>query len=355
VNREIARIIDANINRAREAVRVMEDYARFVLNDPASTETLKRYRHDLRECIQQLPADQLLAARNTPADVGTTISTTSERQRTDARHVFVAAAKRLPEALRTIEEYSKTIDINAAAAFEQLRYRAYDLEQRITARGERSACFAQVRLYVLITASLCRHHWLDTASAAIQGGAACLQLREKSLDDKELLARARKLAAMCRDANVLFILNDRPDIALLSDADGVHLGQTDMSLADARQIVGPHRLVGLSTHTSQQLQTAIQQAPDYIAVGPMFDSITKPQDHIAGPSLLQEALQHTDIPIVPVGGIDLENTSILKKQGAQCVCVCSAVIGAENPKLASQSFIGSLAASRCTTSGSSAP
>ena len=232
-------------------------------------------------------------------------------------------------------------------------------------RPDRAARFARTRLYVLITESLCAspplniaspplniaspplnkggvlggpesrpRHWLAIAEQVIAGGADCLQLREKSLDDGERLARARQLAALCRRHGVLFIVNDRPDLAVLADADGIHLGQTDLPLKEARRIVGPDRLIGLSTHTSEQLRAAIAVAPDYIAVGPMFDSSTKPQDHIAGPELLTLALRETQIPIVPIGGITSANAGILAAAGAQRLCVCSSVIGAENPRLA---------------------
>lgn len=338
VNRDVARIIDANFNRAREALRVMEEYARFVLGDPAGCEALKRCRHHLSVCLQRVPADAMLTARDTPADVGSTISTSSERQRTDAREVFIAAAKRLPEALRAIEEYAKTFDPDLAGEIESLRYRAYEVEQRLLMRGQRAARFAGVRIYVIITESLCRTGWLQTAADAIAGGADCLQLREKSLEDGELLERARELGALCRERDVLFVVNDRPDVAVLSDADGVHLGQTDMSPADARRIVGPGRLIGLSTHTPEQFRDALVAEPDYIAVGPMFASTTKPQPHVPGPDRLARAAGETSIPIVPIGGITPDRVGILKQAGAKRVCVCSAIIGAENVQAAARAF-----------------
>lgn len=338
MKRDVARIIDANFNRAREALRVMEDYARFVLDDPAGCAALKRFRHDFVTSIRRLPSHELLSARDTPGDVGTEMITEAEYRREDSQAVFVAAAKRLPEALRTIEEYGKTVDGRLASELEALRYRAYDLEQRLMLRSDRSSRFAKVRLYVLVTQSLCRCDWLTTAEAAMAGGAGCLQLREKSLADGELLDRARRLAAICRDRNVLFIVNDRPDVAVLSDADGVHLGRTDMSVANARRIVGADRLIGVSTHNSDQLRMAIESGPDYIAVGPMFDSTTKPQEHIPGPSLLAEAARSTDIPIVPIGGITPKNMGDLIEAGARRLCVCSAVIAAEDVEQAARAL-----------------
>jgi len=335
----VARILDANFNRAREALRVVEDYARFVQDDPVGGELVKRLRHDLAAGMRPLAPDKLLFARNTPSDVGTTLFTPGEQSRSSAREVCTAATKRLPEALRTIEEYAKTMDPAVAAGIEALRYRAYDLEQRILLRGDLSARFARVRLYVLLTQSLCRGDWLEAAEAAIAGGADCLQLREKGLDDRELLDRARRLAEVCRGSGALCIVNDRPDIARLAGADGVHLGQTDMTVIDARRIVGPDRLIGVSTHNQAQFKTALAANPDYIAVGPMFDSDTKPQNSLAGPELLAWALRQTETPIVPIGGISAENAGILRQAGTTRLCVCSAVISQADVEAAARRLL----------------
>jgi len=339
MKREIARIIDANFNRAREALRVMEDYARFVLDDPSGCEALKSYRHDFVGLMQGLPLKELLLCRDIVNDVGADVSVVTERHRSDSRDVFVAAAKRLPEALRTIEEYTKTFDAELSSSIESLRYQAYELEQRLMMRGQRSSRFAKVKLYVLITESMCRDDWMTTARQAIDGGAGCLQLREKELDDGELLKRARRLAELCREHGVLFMVNDRPDIAVLSDADGVHLGQQDLSLADARKIVGPDRLIGFSTHTPEQFYAAVKRGPDYIAVGPMFNSTTKPQLQVSGVDLLSLAVHETSIPIVPIGGITASNLDELIDAGAERVSVCSAVIGADNIAEAANEFV----------------
>jgi len=324
----VARILDANLNRAREALRVMEDYARFALDDRAGSESVKRLRHALADCAGTLPADALLTARDTPGDVGTRITTESERRRADARAVCTAAAKRLPEALRTLEEYAKTQDPQLAGRFEALRYRAYELEARLLLGADRTARFARVNLYVLITASLCRGDWLATAKQAIDGGAGCLQLREKDLPDRQLLERAKRLVELCRSRNVLCIVNDRPDIALLSDADGVHVGQDDLTVSDARRIVGADRLVGISTHDPAQFRAALETQSDYIAVGPMYPSPTKPQEHVPGPALLEEAVAGTERPVVAVGGITPPRVPELIAAGGRCICVCSAVLEA---------------------------
>jgi len=193
-----------------------------------------------------------------------------------------------------------------------------------------------LRLYVLITAELCRGDWLETARAAIAGGADCLQLREPKLNDAELLRRARQLRDVCHECGTLLVVNNRPDIARLVGADGVHLGQDDLPVDAVRRIVGPGCAVGLSTHSPEQARHALEQKPDYLAVGPMFESATKGPEggRVAGPELLRVAAAMTDLPIVPIGGISGENVELLVAAGASRVAVCQAVIGQPDPRRA---------------------
>ncbi len=327
----VARILDANQNRAREALRVIEESVRFAGNVPDLTAAIKQCRHDLSAALRQLPAEMLLEARDTAGDVGTSVNTDSERHRDSVDDVVTASFKRLTEALRVLEEYGKVVDVEFAAAIEALRYRVYDLEAAVRFEPWRRRRFGEVRLYVLITESLCHGPWLTIAEAAIDGGADCLQLREKGMDDAELLRRALALRELTRRRSVLFVMNDRPDIARLVEADGIHLGQDDMPVAAARRIVGPRILIGKSTHTIEQARAALAESPDYIAVGPMFDSTTKPQKHIAGPQTLAAVLGETDLPHVAIGGITVENVNVLRQVGCRCIAVCSAVISRANP------------------------
>src|SRR5688572_13737577 len=191
MNGPVLRILDANANRAREALRVIEDYARFVLDSDELCGSLKTLRHDFATATASFASEAILH-RDTPGDVGTQTKTVSEQTREDVAHVVVAAGKRLGEALRTIEEYLKTSDPLRAHLVEAIRYRFYDIEQQIARTIRPAAClFAKVRLYVLITESICKRPWREVAQQAILGGADCLQLREKNLESGELLARAR--------------------------------------------------------------------------------------------------------------------------------------------------------------------
>ncbi len=196
--------------------------------------------------------------------------------------------------------------------------------------------FDRVRLYVLVTAELCRGDWLETAGAAIDGGAEGVQLREKQLSDRELLRRATALAELAHSRNALCVINDRLDIAVLAGADGVHVGQDDLSVAEVRRIAGGNLLVGKSTHSQQQVVAAAAEGPDYLAIGPMFASHTKPDVRALASreALIEAARNEFAGPIVAIGGIDAENVGQLVSAGVNRVAVCSAIIGAEDPAAA---------------------
>lgn len=331
-------MVDANANRAREALRVMEDAARFVLGDRALTEALKGVRHALGEALAALEGASggaPIAWRDTAGDVGTRVSTDREMRREGMRDVVVAAGKRLGEALRVIEEAAKTVENGApvAAKLEALRYRAYDLERDLVL-GMGTGRARQWRLCVLVTEALCRHHaWLDVARMAIEGGADCVQLREKEMDGGELVERARALVELCRPRGVSVIVNDRVDAALAAQADGVHLGQGDMGVHDARKVCGFTLLVGGSTSSLEEAERALRDGADYCGVGPMFETTTKRKDRIAGPEYVREYVAHEPAlpPHLAIGGITPENVGAVVAAGARGVAVSSAVCGSPDP------------------------
>ncbi|MFW6146435.1 MAG: thiamine phosphate synthase [Planctomycetota bacterium] len=348
--REVYRILDANLNRAREAMRVAEEYGRFVLNDARLASMAKTMRSDLQQLVAALPAGALLAARNTPGDVGTTLTSDTEPLRTTPAATATAACKRLTEALRAIEEYAKIVAPDAAARAEALRYRGYAFEQVLLARADRLGRFARARLYVLLTTDLCKADPLVTAHAALGGGADCIQLREKTLGDRALLEMAHRLREITARAGALLIINDRPDIALLADADGVHVGQDDLPVDPVRAAIGGDRLVGLSTHSVDQARRAAEVGADYIGIGPMFATATKDAGAVQGPSLVADVLAAVDIPHVAIGGITADNAPALARAGARCIAVCSAVLAADDPRATAAAikgnFVGAMEAPR---------
>jgi thiamine-phosphate pyrophosphorylase len=328
MNGKLLRLIDANANRAREGLRVVEDYCRFVLDDDALSADLKSIRHDLTVAIAPLLPAAILH-RNTAGDVGTGHSTPAEFARAGIADVVTAAGKRLGEALRAIEEFAKTIEPAIAAKVEAVRYRFYDTEARVARTLKSTNTFGHVRLYVLITESACRGDWFETAGAAIDGGADVLQLREKNIDGRELLTRARRLVDLCHRRGVLLIVNDRADIAVLSGADGIHVGQTDLPALEARKIVGPDKIVGVSTHEIAHARQAILDGADYIGVGPVFRSPTKPRDIDPGLPYAREAAA-LDIPTVAIAGITLDNVDSVAATGVTAMAVTAAITSASD-------------------------
>jgi len=326
---ETARVLDANLNRAREAARVVEDHCRFVLDDRLLTGELKALRHALAAAAKRVPSEALVAARNTPGDVGAELTAGNEYARRSPGEVAVVNLKRLQESLRSLEEYVKLLSPELGREFEALRYRTYTLESAIIGRGRNR--LGDAKLYVILSGADCAIGLDATIAGAAQGGTAIVQLREKGLSDRELLARARDVRRCTRSAGVLFIVNDRPDIARLADADGVHLGQDDLSVTDARRIAGPDLLVGVSTHDLEQVRSAVLAGADYLGIGPVFPSMTKEFNRFPGLDFVRAAVEATSLPVFALGGISADNIAKVVAAGASRVAVTRAVAGASDP------------------------
>lgn len=334
----LARILDANANRAREALRVVEEHCRFVLDDAFLTGQLKRLRHDLTEAMSDVPAAVLLEARETERDVGTSISTSTEHDRHSLTAVVLANCKRLQEALRALEEFGKLRSARLGQTVEQLRYRAYTLERAVVLGGVARHRLTHAQLCVLVSGVGCLGAVDLTIKEAVAGGADMIQLREKTLSDRDLIERARRVRRCTREVGVLFIVNDRPDIARLVEADGVHLGQDDLSVHDARRILGPDALIGVSTHDLQQLRQAILDGASYVGVGPTFSSGTKEFEELAGLEFVRAATAETSLPAFVIGGIRLETIDEAVEAGAVRVAVAQAVCQAEDPQQAARAL-----------------
>jgi thiamine-phosphate pyrophosphorylase len=333
MNGAVLRLLDANANRAREALRVLEDYARFVLDDGGLSRDLKSVRHGLADTLRDLLAEAIFH-RDTPRDVGTANKTQAEVRREDLNDVVTAAGKRLGEALRAVEEYLKTVAPIAAAQIERLRYQFYDIEQRLARTLRPAGLFAPVRLYVLITEECCRRPWLEAAEEVLRGGADCIQLREKELDAGELLRRATALVELCHRYGKPCVINDRPDIAILSGADGVHVGQEDLPAREVRKLIGPAKILGVSTHAIEQAKQAVLDGADYVGVGPIFRSGTKPRDFVAGPEYARRVAADIPIPAVAIAGITAANVDEVLVTGIQAIAITAAVLDCDDPRAA---------------------
>jgi thiamine-phosphate pyrophosphorylase len=308
----------------------MEEYCRFALSSKPLSARAKRLRHRISATVSELGIDNLVAARDAVSDVGQGLQVDDQLKRADLREGFIAGAKRITEALRVLAETVSPINSKAYHEFEKLRFDAYTLEKDVLACDNTSARFAPVSLYVLINASheTQSQEIVSLVNACAAGGADCIQLRAKDITDKHLLALAMDFVIACSAVNVISIINDRADIAILAGADGVHLGQGDLAVEDVRAIQHKPLIIGVSTHNLQQLQTAIATGPAYVALGPAFATPTKPNIDIAGIGYLQQAvnfLDATGINYLAIGGITAENISEILDLGVKTVAVCSAV------------------------------
>jgi len=323
------RAIDASMNRAREGLRVVEDYVRMVLDDSYLTEQLKKFRHQLVAATERVPVDARLAARETSADVGTRISVPSERRRATDADLVSANLARVQESLRSIEEFAKQFDPELAADIERLRYDSYTLQRAIGITASSVERLADVRLYVLIDdfgGDLDRFD--RTVKCLIESGVDALQLRAPKLDDRTLVETARRLRELTAGTRTLMIVNDRPDIARVVHADGVHVGQEEFTVKDARTIVGPQALIGVSTHSIEQARQAVLDGANYIGVGPTFPSRTKQFEDFPGLDYLKQVAAEIRLPAFAIGGITKENLPEVLKAGIKRIAVTGAIAAA---------------------------
>jgi thiamine-phosphate pyrophosphorylase len=197
-------------------------------------------------------------------------------------------------------------------------------------------------LYLLVTRELCPRGAEDVIQAALSAGTRIVQVREKTLPDGDLLEWARLVREWTARAGALLIINDRPDVAVLAEAEGVHLGQEDLPVREARRIVGPRRLVGVSTHTLEQARTAALDGADYVGVGPVFPSGTKAFDKFPGLELVREVSAEISLPAFAIGGISAENVEVVLAAGARRIAASSAVCAAPDPAEVSRKLLSRL-------------
>ena len=268
--------------------------------------------------------------------MGTRISTESEGRRGDAWDVCAASLKRTEQALRSLEEYGKLVDGEFAGSCEAFRYRLYTLEKAFDVGRSSRERLKGVRLCVLVDGRESTAKFERLVRSLVEAGVGMIQLRDKQLDDRALVARARQLVALTRGTPSLSIVNDRPDVAAVVGADGVHLGQDDLSVKDARAIVGTRMFVGISTHNIEQARTAVLDGANYLGAGPTFASQTKAFDELAGLDYLREIAAEIRLPTFAIGGITADNLPQVLAAGISRIAVGAAVTVASDPARASR-------------------
>lgn len=333
------RIVDANLNRIGEGLRLLEDITRFILNDPDLSEELKVIRHDLLPKNKSLQR-KLLSARKADEDVGAFLDVESEAERADTVSVVRANSQRVQQSLRVLEELAKIHGAETGLdwdRFKHARFALYTIEQKMVLRLTRRQKVDKVTgLYVIIDAeSLRGRKEIDVARQAIRGGARVIQLRDKVRPRGMLVPIARELKRVCAESDAVFIVNDYLDLALASDADGLHIGQEDLPFADARKMLPEDRILGCSAATLQEAIQAERLGADYVAVGSIYATPSKSDTRPAGLKTLRQVRKKVTVPLVAIGGINEDNVVDVIKAGADAVAVISAVLGADDVRKAS--------------------
>lgn len=330
----VRRILDANLDRAREGLRIIEEWCRFGLNSINLANECKQ----LRQEIGSWHGTELRMSRNTPGDPGTELTHPQEEHRSDVQQLLQVNFCRLEEALRVLEEYGKMYNSQMAAACKQIRYRVYTIESGLLAY-QRNQQLQSSYLYLVTSPT---EKLTDIVEAALQGGLTLVQYRNKTADDITRLTEAQELGRICRRYGALFIVNDRVDLAIAVDADGVHLGQDDIPVSLARQLLGPQKLIGRSTTNPEEMKRAIDEQADYIGVGPVYETPTKSDKPAAGLEYVSYAIKNCPLPWFAIGGIDMQNCDEVLSSGAERVSVVRAIMQAEQPTLVTQYFLSQL-------------
>lgn len=322
------RLLDANINRVSEGIRVLEDIARFIYNNEEYSKLFREKRHFLRKLFAEFD-NLFIGSREVTKDVGINITKTSTLdKKTNIKELSVGNFKRIQEGLRSLEETLKIIDkYEFSKNIESLRYKFYSLEKEFLNILKNPI---PLGIYGITAENFSKGKSnYQVVKEMIEAGVEVIQYREKFKTHREKLKEAKELSKLCKENKVIFIVNDHIDIALMVDADGVHVGQEDLPIEDIRKILGPEKIIGLSTHSIEDAIEATKKDIDYIGVGPIFPTTTKEREAV-GLEYLEYVQNNINLPHIAIGGIKESNLSEIIQRGATRVALVSEIVGADN-------------------------
>jgi thiamine-phosphate pyrophosphorylase len=335
------RIIDANINRIGEGLRVLEEFARLALNNGVLTRRLKSLRHEILHIDTGLQL-QLLQARDAVGDVGAGKLTLEGSEREGAVETIIANSRRVQESLRVMEELSKEPGLSASSRdYEKARFTVYTIEKELVARILRQDKTKRLTgLYAIVDTEFLRgRDCIDVAKEIIGGGGKIIQLRDKKSDTRDFLANAIRLRRYCAEKEALFIVNDSLAVALAAEADGLHVGQEDLPAAMARKLLPIDKILGVSTRTVEQARNAVVDGADYVGVGAIYTTATKADSPAQGTEIIEETKRAISIPVVAIGGINENNLGEVTQAGADAAAVISAIMGAADTLAATHRLV----------------
>ncbi|MSR88243.1 MAG: thiamine phosphate synthase [Candidatus Margulisbacteria bacterium] len=279
-------IIDANINRIAEGLRVIEEYTRFIVQHEIITQQLSVIRKKIN--LSEKNPIQNLMIRNVSQDVR---AAEVPQKRQDIAHLLKANFKRVEEGLRVLEEYT------GEPLYNQLRYEIYMIEKEIFLYHLKPTI--KPGIYLI-------SHDVDILEQGLKWNVSLIQLRDKEGNKQDFIQKARYLKELTKAYQTPLIINDHIDVAQLIDADGFHSGQDDLSVEDQRLLLGPHKIIGKTTHSFEQGLQAKAEGADYVSVGPIWETPSKPGREGIGFDYLNAATK-LKIPYVAIGGISLES------------------------------------------------
>lgn len=314
------RIIDVNINRLDESLKLIEDVIRFQLEQRQLLTQIRKIRNDFLYLKKALPLTQTIGARRSHKDLGRKHKFDSDTKK-DQTGLILSAFSRAKESSRTIEEALKAVIPRLSSSTKKIRFQIYDLEKETMVNHMKRF---DPSLHAIIDEKYMHKHDLErTVKTMVNNGVTMIQLRVKTMKDREFLRTARKVRKAIHSQRVKFIINNRVDITLACAADGVHVGQTDMPLKAVRQILGDMYIIGASAHTLKQAIRAEAQNADYLGVGAVFPTRTKHDARVCGLPILKSISRHVKIPVIAIGGITGANYQTALRAGAAGIAVAS--------------------------------
>ena len=324
----IYQIIDANLDRAREGLRVIEDWARFGLGEKKYVEIIKNFRQILGKNHLEI----YKKSRNHIVDKCKGLTHQEQIKRKTSEQIISSNSGRVQEALRVIEEFSRLHNNELSKIASEIRYEIYSLEVDLLSLSKRKRSEKILRENDLYVISDKKENLLEIIEEILIAGVRIIQYRFKTGTDKDNLQEAIQIKNLCKKYNSLLIINDRVDIALASEADGIHLGQNDLDLKTARKLLGYSKIIGISANNEIDISNALKEGCDYIGVGPVYETTTKKNKKPIGIEKIKTLTKELNIPWFAIGGIKSHNISYLKRNGLKKIALVSQLMNSENPK-----------------------
>ena len=324
----IYQIIDANLDRAREGLRVLEDWARFGLGENNCVAKIKNFR----QILGKNHLEVYKQSRNHIEDQCKGLTHQEQINRGAPNQIISSNSGRVQEALRVIEEFSRLHNHKLSKIASEIRYEIYTLEidlLNLSKLKKKKEILKKNDLYFITDQ---KENLLEIIEEILIAGVKIIQHRFKTGTDKDHLQEAIQIKHLCEKHNSLFIINDRVDIALASNADGIHLGQDDLELKTARKLLGYSKIIGISANNEIDISNAIKEGCDYIGIGPVFETSTKKNKKPIGIKKIKTLTKDLDVPWFAIGGVTTNNISYLKKNGFKKVALVSQLMNSADPK-----------------------